>query len=80
MVPMYLGRWIVFYMDINGQYAGTNRRKRKFKDEAHNEEIPNKCVNYKSISPSRRFVVSRGPKPFVCEVHGHPKPFENCKC
>jgi hypothetical protein len=66
LVPMYLGRWISFYMDINDQlFAGTKgrrrsnqvlckykRRRRKFEDEAHSEEIPRECVHCKSVSPS----------------------------
>ena len=41
MAPMYLSRWIVFYIDINDRfYAGTKKRRRKnFEDEAHSEEI-----------------------------------------
>jgi hypothetical protein len=53
MAPMYLGRWIAFYMDINDQlFAGTKGRRRKFEDEAHSEEIPRECVHCKSVSPS----------------------------
>jgi hypothetical protein len=67
MAPMYLGRWIAFYIYINdhclqvqkeevdqvNQFcAGTKGRRRKFKDEAHSEEIPRESVHCKSISPS----------------------------
>jgi hypothetical protein len=51
MAPMYLGRWIFFYMEINDQ-CGCTKVRRKFEDETHSEEIPSECVRCKSVPPS----------------------------
>ena len=40
MEPMCLNGCINFYMDINDEcYESTKERSRRFKDEAHSEEI-----------------------------------------
>ena len=73
MTPMYLGRWIVFYMDINDRvYASTKEVEAQ---SSRIEPIVKKAqasVCNENLFPHHK--VRGDLKPLVCEVRGQPKP------
>ena len=73
MAPMYLGRWIVFYMDIIDRvYAGTKEVEAQ---SSRIEPIVKKAqasVCNENLFPHHK--VCGDLKPLVYEVHGQPKP------
>ena len=73
MAPMYLGRWIVFYIDINDRvYPGTKEVEAQ---SLRIEPIAKKAqasVSNENLFPHHK--VRGDPKPLVCEVCGQPKP------
>ena len=60
MAPMYLGRWIVFYMDINDRvYAGTKEVEAKSSSIEPIVKKAQASVCNENLFPITRFVVIR---------------------